>query len=446
MKFDNNNKEVIKKIIKGSLNKSKARNKFAVIAIILTTFMISSVFSMGLSFANNYKIMNLRLQGSTATVVLQNPSDKQIRKIKALNLCDSIGYEIDAGDVVAESMQGNRTGIRMKYSDRENFQKHITPCVSGIKGKYPEGENEIMASRKALDFLGKGGAEIGDKIEISCRINNQKINKEFILSGYYTAFDVVQDTGCFLVSEKFIDENNLTLETNGKLLMTIKEVFRETAPDILDKEVDLRENQKFSYRYDRIADFSSTLLSTVVFIAIIAFFVALSGYLLIYNILYISVCKDINFYGLLKTIGASPRQIRSIVRGQALMLAAVGIPIGLFLGAAVSLGIVPLAMGMFVLGESAMPTVVSFNPVIFIAAAVYSLLTVVLSCRKPAKIAGSISPYEALRHTGNISRKQKKSRNSSKGAKIYRMAWYNVFREKKRVFIIVHGNYCFLKL
>ena len=83
-----------------------------------------------------------------------------------------------------------------------------------------------------------------------------------------------------------------------------------------------------------------------------------------------------------------------------------------------------------------MPSDVSFNPIIFIAATLFSLLTVSLSCRKPAKIAGNISPTEALRYTGSKAKKQKKNRNSTNGGKLYKMAWYNVFREKKRAILV----------
>ena len=50
MRFENNNKEVIKRITKRSLKSNKVRNIFTILAIVLTTFMISSVFSIGISF------------------------------------------------------------------------------------------------------------------------------------------------------------------------------------------------------------------------------------------------------------------------------------------------------------------------------------------------------------------------------------------------------------
>ena len=173
-------------------------------------------------------------------------------------------------------------------------------------------------------------------------------------------------------------------------------------------------------------------------IVIISLFIVLSGYLLIYNVLYIAVNKDITFYGMLKTIGTSPKQIKKIVKGQALKLSLIGISLGLLLGAIVSFLIVPLAMGTLFAGAeaSAMPRDVSFNPIIFIGAGIFSLVTVMISCKKPAKIAGNISPIEALRYSGSTPKNQKKNRSTTKGSKLYKMAWYNVFREKKRAIIV----------
>lgn len=70
MKFENNNNKVVKKLTDASLRANKIRNIFAIIAIVLTTFMISSVFSIGLSFMQNYKTMQLRMEGNTSNVAL----------------------------------------------------------------------------------------------------------------------------------------------------------------------------------------------------------------------------------------------------------------------------------------------------------------------------------------------------------------------------------------
>ena len=60
--------------------------------------------------------------------------------------------------------------------------------------------------------------------------------------------------------------------------------------------------------------------------------VILTGYLIIYNIFQISVIRDIQYYGLLKTIGATGRQVKKMIRRQALRLGIMGIVPGLALG------------------------------------------------------------------------------------------------------------------
>ncbi len=437
MKFENNNKEVIKRIANRSIKTNKVRNIFAILAIVLTTFMISSIFSIGVSFIENYVIMNTRLAGTTANILLPNPREDQISKLKTLDIFKSTGSQIDVGYVYLDSLSENRTSVKLEYHDNDNYEKQLKPALGDIKGKYPTSENQIMISRLALDLLDKSDVNIGAKITIPCKINGEVINKEFSISGIFTSYGLTEDRGYIYLSQEFIKQNNLSVEKNGSFSMTTKSKYKYSSEDTLKGLIKLNNNQKFKYSYV-VDDSNDTTISTAILVLVIVLFIILSGYLLIYNVLYIAVTKDINFYGRLKTLGASPKQIKKIVKGQVLKLSIIGIPTGLIFGGIVSFGVVPAFMEMFFAGASAtaMPSDVSFNPIIFILAALFSLITVAISCRKPAKIAGSISPIEAIRYTGSKVKKQKKNRNTTNGGKLYRMAWYNVFRDKKRAILV----------
>ena len=439
MKFENNNKNIVKRMTKASLKSNRTRNIFVVLAIVLTTFMISSVFSIGASFAKNYSIMNIRLAQTTATTILNNPKEEQIKEIENLGITKSIGSEITVGKVIDKQLDKNRANVFLKYYDKENWEKQITPAISNIKGQYPTKANEIMASEKALEILNQKNTKLGDTIKIKYKdANGNILEKEFILSGTYKTYAFIEDTGFLVVSDKYIINNDLSVSKNGFLTFTLKNKEKGEAPDLLKSEVALSKDQEFIYNYDANNDSSEVAMITVVTIGMIGLFIVFSGYLLIYNIMHIAVTKDINFYGLIKTVGTSPKQIKKIVKGQALRLSLIGIPIGLILGAIVSFGIVPMALSSFSSGvyTAAMPSDVSFNPIIFIGATLFSLLTVSLSCRKPAKIASSISPTEALRYSGSKKKKEKKNRKSTNGGKLYKMAWYNVFRDKKRATLV----------
>ena len=72
---------------------------------------------------------------------------------------------------------------------------------------------------------------------------------------------------------------------------------------------------------------SSTVdVTTLLLVVGVLLLILVSGYLIIYNIFYISVAHDIRFYGLLKTIGTTGKQLKRIVRRQALLLSCIGIP------------------------------------------------------------------------------------------------------------------------
>ena len=181
MNFENNNKEVITRITKRSLKTNRTRNIFAIMAIVLTTFMISSVFSIGISFAKNFKTMNLRMQGTTATTALLSPSEEQLIKLKELDIFKSLGYQISAGRVILEDTEKNGAKIKLEYHDDMDWEKQIKPCISDVVGEYPTKENQAMISMKALEFLDIKNPYVGQKIKVSWEIGEEIKDVEFIL-------------------------------------------------------------------------------------------------------------------------------------------------------------------------------------------------------------------------------------------------------------------------
>lgn len=135
--------------------------------------------------------------------------------------------------------------------------------------------------------------------------------------------------------------------------------------------------------------------TSAIAIAAMLLLIIFTGYLIIYNVFQISVAGDIRFYGLLKTIGATPRQLRRIIRLQALAMSAAGIPIGLVLGWLVGGQLTPAIVAEL----NGVETLTSVNPLIFVTASAFALFTVLISCRRPGKMAAKVSPVEAVRYT-----------------------------------------------
>ena len=136
---------------------------------------------------------------------------------------------------------------------------------------------------------------------------------------------------------------------------------------------------------------------------------------------------------MLKTIGTTPRQLKRIIRQQALLLCVIGIPAGMLLGYGVGAVLTPVVMARTTFGAET--TTISASPLIFLASALFALVTVLLSCSRPGKIASKVSPVEATKYTEIV--RSKKKRRTTRGAKVYQMAFANLGRNKRKTVLVV---------
>lgn len=426
----NNNQKAVKRLSERSLRQNRIRNIFVILAIVLTTFMFTTVFGIGFSVAQNTNVMWLRKQGTKSTVWLKQPSKGQIGQVKKAASLNAAGIEIPAGEFTDSS---GKAKVALGYYNSTEWEENFTPAVSDIVGDYPQKEKEIMLSKAALAYLDIEKPEKGMEISLQ---KGKEINV-FSLSGWYT--DYAYATGEFhgFVSKAYVDALGLTVEQDGILCLSAKAGKQSRLLEEL-LAVSLRNGQEFESTYDTQDETKDTIGIMIAMVGIMGGVILLSGYLLIYNVMYISVAKDIRFYGMLKTIGASSSQIRKLVKMQSTKLSLFGIPIGILLGVLASFVIVPFALQMFASsgGTSVMPTEISFHPLIYAGTILFAMLTVAVSCRKPAKLAGKVSPAEALRYNGQDSAKVR-AKKSTDGGKLYKMAFRNVFREKKRAFLVL---------
>lgn len=419
----------MKRLSARAFKQNKIRNLFVALAIVLTTFMFTTVFSIGFSLGENMSIMAVRQQGTKSSIFLKQPDRQQIRQAKKAEYLYAAGMRIAAGSL--SDLQGENA-IVLDYYDETEYRKNFCPAISGIQGAYPEADREIMLSKAALHALKIKKPVQGMEIVLLSGTEQKK----FVLSGWFT--DYAATSGGFhgFVSERYIRSLGLTKEKDGVLSLSAKSGRQGKLLEELERLVTLSKGQEFETSYDAQEESQGNHLVILAVLGLIGGIIILSGYLLIYNVMYISVTKDIRFYGLLKTIGASPSQIRKMVRMQSHKLSLIGIPAGILLGTVLSFGVVPLSMKMFTSGtNSAMPSDIHFHPVIYIGTIVFAWITVSISCRKPSKLAGKISAVEALKYNG-IRNEKIKPKKSAGGGKIYKMAFRNVFREKKRAFLV----------
>ena len=421
----NNNKDVIKRLNRRMLKQNKIRNFVIIATVILTTFMFTTIFTLGFSVIDNIYVMLLRGQGNKASISLEGPTNEQIEKVKSLSTVDAAGIRIYAD--MAKNAE-NSKNLGLVYYDEIEFEKNFLPAVSDLKGTYPEKENEIMLSKAMLNGLSNEKPSIGDEIELL--IDGKEVR--FVLSGFYTGYST---TNPALISKKYYEKRGFTVKKDGELAISAKHGRNNETLDELEDKVTISDEQEWQHTFDVREDEIETQALMIISMCLISLIIVLSGYLLIYNVMYISVGKDIRFYGMLKTIGTSTSQIQKLIKYQTFYLSLIGIPIGLILGTIASFGLVPIAVKMVGSNRTDMISkTVTFHPGVYIFAICFAIFTVVISAKKPAKIASKVSPMEALRYLADtkVNRKYK----TTKKNKVFSMAFRNVFRDKKKARLV----------
>ena len=373
------------------------------------------------------ELTSVRTSGTNANVSLAMPTKSQEKGIRDLDYVKTVGTQYMIGSVAGKNEADRDLAIAMQYYDNTEWEKHYKEAISNINGSYPKKENEIMLSEDALSQLGIEKPKLDMEIPLSYVSKDGEQKDTFTLSGWFRSYT---GTGMAFLSESYCQEHGYTLQNSGVLSISLDNP-KDNFYDIQD-DITLNENQTFQGSVST----SSSNGSVYAMIILLVFFIIDSGYLLIYNVLYISISRDTRFYGLIKTLGTTEKQIKTLVKRQAVTFACIGIPIGVILAGALSFGIVPIILeNAFDSGKSIIDAEVFFHPSIFILSIIFSALTVWISCNAPAKAASKISPIEALRYQ-NFASTKTKIRSSTNGGKLHVMAYHNVFRDKKRAFLV----------
>ena len=429
--FGNNNRLVLKLLAKRSLKAQK--NTIAVLAIMLATLLFTSLFTIAISLQTAMQESNMRTTGTSAHAGIKRLSWEEYEKLSSDTGIKDIGYSIIIGNAVGDDF--NKTPTELRYGDETYLELTFnTPDT----GHLPEQKNEIATSRIVLDAMGLPD-KVGTQMELTFTTDTDTFTDTFTLCGIWDG-DAVAYRQTMLLSKAYAEQVAPVIhgETDGTtppvgtgyidavMMMPTAWNIEKQALEVTSK-YGLDERVSINDAYQMATVNLSSMLPLVAGIAVI--FIA--GYLLIYNVFYISIAQDIRFYGMLKTLGTTARQIRKIVYKKAIKLSLMGIPIGLLLGWPIGRLLLPAIVNML---TDDIRIVTTINPLIFLVAIVFSAITVFISCQKPAILAAKISPMEALHYIEQTGGKKKQRR--SKHISTMMMAKNNLTRNKKKVMIV----------
>lgn len=420
----NSQQTAVQVISQRSFRAGLTSNRLIAAAAIIVVILITATCSVFFNLQSFSALQNLKGYGTTTDVIFSNPSAGQLDQLEKSDLVRKplyVSYKL--GRLIGNPGQ---SGLSIDLYAVDQWDTWSSPLVDDFQGHYPAEANEVMMSTWLLKRFGIEPV-IGTEITLSVGWDDCDAVQEetFYLSGFYT------DTSYINTAAKQQVFLSATALSQHDMPATIAGFSFSSGS--VQKNLNKITEQLGQTEQQSVTALSGRQMSLrdIALVLVVILFFMLDGFLIIYNINSISVTRDVQFYGLLKTLGISPRQLKRVIyyrMGRVLLLA---LPVGLLLGCVMTQWIVPLLLGDLLEGF----TQADFHWTIPVVSALFSCGMIFVSFSMTARKVLSISPMAALRYTGEgIKRKTSRSTDH---ATLPWMGLKNAFRHPVKAFFVI---------
>ena len=419
MTIRNNNSGMIKRLAQAEYRSNKSRNRLMMQAVAMTVIVIFCIFTVMKGRIDAEYLMEVREEGSASNTSLENPTQAQIEQIKKLPYVKNVGL---INSFASAGVDGKEQFV-CTVADESAYEDMYVPAFSDIEGSYPEKENELMLSIRGLQEIGITEPALGMDISIGIVLDSDDIRyKTFILSGYYTDYvhPVISPPIGFF-SESYLDELGFSMEKPTRLLIQQKDYLTgENVEQRLYKDVETKDDvQRF--------ESEDSVNYNVIVRTIGGYDIAGMGILLIfvcvfflnYNVMNISVNRDMQYYGMLKTLGMTNRQIRAVLYRQIMKIALLGCIIGSLISSFIVVILLPRILSHYYLNNYGLSSdMMKFHGSLLVFSILCAILTALVSVLIPAVRAGRIAPVESVKYIGKTGNTRKFAKCRKQGKEI----------------------------
>ena len=409
--FENDTSAITKKLAKKSLQSEKRRNLMVVIAVALAAFLIcfTGIVSTSLTQMQRNQVVD------TYEAVWLGVEENDIETLKGLPEFERVGGYYMLGEELSEQ------GYHASYVYCDAQMMEIAKAqMNLLEGRVPEKANEVVVSEYFLSTYGNN-AKIGDTVTL----DTESFHGDYVVTGIMDSVNEKEANTCAIILSKAaltewkgFDPAGYRAYVHFKNSDQLGEELITSYCKEIAEEYQLP-NPSMNNKYFAYASKSFDFLPIFGVIVI----VLIGGYIVIQSIFRISINDKIRSYGQLRTIGATPKQIKRIVKREGRKLGSIGILIGTVLG--VCCGFLLFSKGFNAVSYAVMVSLTLISGWIMVS----------ISIRKPVKIAAGISPIEAVRFTPV----QKDIRSRKKNIKLnpVSMGIANFKRDRKKTISIV---------
>lgn len=405
----------------------RKKNRLTIICIAISVMLVVAVFGMADMSIQAQIDENIRQRGNWHAIVTMIPDEiaTQIGSRKDVTVS---GWVVTADDSVLDGkdlfIQGGEADIAGQMG------LHIT------EGTFPSSEHEAALDQAAMKQF---GLAVGDIIEITVQDGTAR---QYTISGIYNDFSSLkgQDAHGLFLSEQgaralpesqYKEYYYIQFASGVNINRAISQIKAEYG--LSDEQVSV--NVMLLGLMGQSDD--NAMLGLYLTAVVLAVLVAMAGTFMIASSFNMSVLERTQFFGLMRCLGATKKQVKRYIRLEGLRYSVIGIPIGLAAGCLV---IWAAVLFLNALDSQYLPemTLLQFRPLALIAGTAIGFLTVMLAARSPAKKAAQVSPQAAV--SGNISNTNHAQASKASNTKLFRvdmaMGLSHAFSNKKSMALI----------
>lgn len=298
-----------------------------------------------------------------------------------------------------------------------------------LQGRLPASPGEIAVGKSLLAYLPEDvalGSTLTFQVERDLTAAETNAgDRAFTLVGVYEGDRLLTQP----LAEGGQDYGLLVRVAGADKYASMRRIMRDN-PDIT---ADWSANG--SYLRDTSGAGGATQTAITATFILLAVIILTAMVMVIRNAFAMSASEKMAQFGILRCVGASPRQIRSMVRMEAMVIYLIAMPLGLLLGVGAMAVVFAIVQRIDLQMLRYLSLVVS--PLPFILAAALSLGAVLLSARSPAKKAAAIAPIAAVKGNTIFQDVEKPGRRSGRLMRLVFgypgvLATRNIHRNRKR--------------
>lgn len=455
-----------------NLKLNRKRTIVTIVGIILATALLSALVTLVSSF--QYSMIEYQKQkGGDFHVKFSNVKMSELSEFKNNRNIESTFETMGMGFAKLDGCKNeDKPYAYVMATDEAGFEKG---CFNLIEGRMAKNEDEIVIPRH-LKTNGRIDIKVGDEItlDIGKRYdsNTESVIWENIayeheaetltdtVTKRYKVVGIMERPGYGMedysaagytfvtYSDELAAIDNGTKSEVNEADTTLTVYSRYTQKALRNKDavtadiIGVDENAKydiyinrFLISYECVFPIDGTFKALFTVAAVVALIIILTSVYCIKNSFNISITEKIRQYGMLASVGATRRQIKSSVKTEAAMLGVVGIPVGTMSGILASFILVKVVNA---LSAGWLNFALSFHTSLpaLILAVILSIATIYFSATGSARRAAKVTPLEAIRNTKEIKIKSAKLKTPAIIGRIWGIggviSYKNIKRNKKK--------------